>query len=183
MSEPGASIEELKIGFALLATLRGMPQIYSGDEIAMRGAADPDNRHDFPGGFPGDSASAFAAAGRTGDQADAFDWLSRLLHFRQTQPALLTGQQQDILADDSAFVFVRAADIRSGCSASSPERVLVAVNNSDQARELTIPTQMTALENCTHLTPELGASAVGSATAAEITLSVGAKQTAIYSVR
>jgi len=182
MSEPGASVEELKIGFALLATMRGMPQIYSGDEIAMSGGADPENRHDFPGGFPGDSASAFTAAGRTGDQADAFDWLSHLLHFRQTQPALLNGQQQDIFADDSAFVFVRAADIGSGCSASSPERVLVAVNNSDHARELTIPTENTALANCTQLTPELGAPVAGSATAAEITLSVGAKQTAIYSV-
>ncbi len=35
LSQPGASVADLKLGFALLATLRGMPQIYSGDEIAM----------------------------------------------------------------------------------------------------------------------------------------------------
>jgi neopullulanase len=183
LNEPGANIAELKIGFALLSTLRGMPQIYSGDEIAMRGGADPDNRHDFPGGFLGDDSSAFTSSGRTAEQAETFDWVSRLLHYRQTQPALLNGQQQDLLADESAFVFVRAADTRSGCSASSPERVLVAVNNSDQARALTIPTQMTALENCTHLTPELGAPAAGSSTTTGITLTLGAKQTAIYEVR
>ena len=35
----------------LLTTMRGMPQIYSGDEIAMHGGDDPDDRRDFPGGF------------------------------------------------------------------------------------------------------------------------------------
>ena len=183
MNEPGATVADLKIGFGLLGTLRGMPQIYSGDEIAMRGGEDPDNRHDFPGGFPGDAANAFTAPGRTPEQADAFDWVSQLMRFRKTESALLSGMQQGILADQTALVFVRAADTRSGCSASALERMLIAVNNSDQPRELTIPTQMTALENCSSLKPELGAPAATSATPAEIKLSLGAKQLAIYSVR
>ena len=32
------------------------------------GGGDPDNRRDFPGGFPGDARSAFEAAGRTPDE-------------------------------------------------------------------------------------------------------------------
>ena len=46
---------------ALLTTLRGIPQIYYGDEIGMAGDDDPDDRHDFPGGFPGDKQNAFYA--------------------------------------------------------------------------------------------------------------------------
>ena len=48
------------LAFVLLATLRGTPEIYSGDEIAMEGKEDPDNRRDFPGGFKaGDHNAAF----------------------------------------------------------------------------------------------------------------------------
>jgi hypothetical protein len=43
-------VEYVGVGaaFSLLLTLRGVPQIYSGDEIALPGRADPDNRRDFP---------------------------------------------------------------------------------------------------------------------------------------
>jgi glycosidase len=36
-------------------TARGIPMIYYGDEIGMRGGGDPDNRRDFPGGWPEDA--------------------------------------------------------------------------------------------------------------------------------
>ena len=183
MSLPGATAAELKIGLGLLATLRGMPQIYSGDELAMRGGQDPDDRHDFPGGFPGDTMSAFTSSGRTSEQADVVDWTSKVMQFRKTQPALLTGQQQDIFSDETAFVFVRAHHIHDGCTAGGEERVLIAVNNSDQPRELTISTGKTALENCTQLTPELGAPPASGAMKNTIMLSLPAKQLAIYSLR
>ncbi|MFP5233187.1 MAG: alpha-amylase family glycosyl hydrolase, partial [Acidobacteriota bacterium] len=48
----------LQLALAYVLTSRGMPQIYSGDEIAMQGGGDPDNRKDFPGGFPGAAQSA-----------------------------------------------------------------------------------------------------------------------------
>jgi glycosidase len=48
MSEPGATLAALHLAFGLLATLRGMPQLYYGDELAMTGGEDPDNRRDFP---------------------------------------------------------------------------------------------------------------------------------------
>ncbi len=130
LSQPGATVPDLKLAFGLIATLRGMPQIYSGDEIAMRGGDDPDNRRDFPGGFLGDKASAFTAEGRTGDQAEVFDWTSRLMRFRAKHAALLTGSQQDIFRDSSDYAFVRTGDVSSGCTALGAERVLVVVNHA-----------------------------------------------------
>ena len=47
----GATIEKLKLAFGLALTVRGIPEIYYGDEIGMKGGADPDNRRDFPGGW------------------------------------------------------------------------------------------------------------------------------------
>ena len=43
----------VELALAYVLTTRGMAQIYSGDEIAMQGGGDPENRHDFPGGFAG----------------------------------------------------------------------------------------------------------------------------------
>ena len=40
--------------FRWSSPMRGTPELYYGDEIGMTGGDDPDNRHDFPGGFPGD---------------------------------------------------------------------------------------------------------------------------------
>ena len=48
LTDAEGSPAKLKLGFSLLATLRGIPQIYSGDEIAMAGGDDPDNRRRFP---------------------------------------------------------------------------------------------------------------------------------------
>src|SRR6202000_2764432 len=53
LTEAGGSDDKLKLGLSLLATVRGIPQLYYGDEIGIPGGGDPDNRRDFPGGFPG----------------------------------------------------------------------------------------------------------------------------------
>src|SRR5204862_5007025 len=72
MNEPGATIDGLKLAFTYLMTSRGIPMIYYGDEIAMPGGNDPDNRRDFPGGWREDTRNAFTAPGRTPAEQDVF---------------------------------------------------------------------------------------------------------------
>ena len=72
VTDAGNSPDKLKLAFSLLTTLRGIPQLYYGDEIGMTGGDDPDNRHDFPGGFPGDQHNAFTQAGRTPEEQEIF---------------------------------------------------------------------------------------------------------------
>ncbi|MGB6157538.1 MAG: alpha-amylase family glycosyl hydrolase [Acidobacteriaceae bacterium] len=179
LSQPGASVADLKLAFALLATLRGMPQIYSGDEIAMRGGGDPDNRHDFPGGFPGDEQNAFAATARTAEQAEVHDWVASLFQFRDRHPALANGEQQDVFVDPTAFVFVRTANLQKGCAAGGSEHYLVAVNSSDQPQEVKFQLSRTALDGCSNFTGVIGSSAVLHAAGSELTLSLTPKQAEI----
>ena len=179
---PGVGVPELKIAFALLATLRGMPQIYSGDEIAMRGGNDPDNRRDFPGGFPGDPQNAFTAAGRTPEQAEVHDWVSSLLRFRRDHAVLATGKQQDLFVDVSAFVYVRAADLTKGCAAGGAHE-LIAINDSDDPRNVELDLARTALEGCTAFTGQLGSSTAFHAVGSRLTLSLPPKQAAIFAAR
>jgi glycosidase len=154
LTDAGGSIPRLKLALGLLATLRGMPQIYSGDEIAMPGGADPDDRHDFPGGFPGDPHSAFTAAGRTAsgnsDQQDVFAWTSGLLHLRAAHTAITAGSEENLFADHDSFAFVRTTS-RTGCTGSdTQDRLLIVLNKSKQPQPLDISLEDTSLAGCTH---------------------------------
>ena len=63
-------IQRFKMALQILLTTRGIPQIYYGTEIGLRGGEDHGEiRRNFPGGFPGDSLNAFEHEGRT-DQGD-----------------------------------------------------------------------------------------------------------------
>jgi glycosidase len=153
LTEAGGSVPKLKLALGLVITLRGMPQIYSGDEIGMAGGADPDNRHDFPGGFAGDARSAFTKAGRTATEEDVFAWTSALLKLRNTHPSLQTGMEQNLFADEDAFAFVRTPE-EAGCSAEhspdpSKERFLIIANKAAQSKLLELPVEETALAGCT----------------------------------
>jgi len=149
VSEEGSSAAKLKAAFSLLLTLRGIPQIYSGDEIAMPGGDDPDNRRDFPGGFPGDSQNAFTAAGRSPQQQDVFTHVQTLLALRREHPALRTGKQWHIAWDETYYAFVRE---------SPQEKLLIVYNNSTNPRALEIPIGDTPLEGAHHLQTVLGSS-------------------------
>ena len=142
VSEPGSNTAKLKAAFSLLLTMRGIPQIYSGDEIGLPGGGDPDNRRDFPGGFPGDPRDAFTPSGRTPEQQDVFSHVQSLLALRQNHPALRTGKQWHIGWDQSYYAFVRELP---------QEKLLVVYNNASSARDLSIPLADTPLQNAREL--------------------------------
>ncbi len=89
---PGATVAKLKLTFGLILTLRGIPEFYYGDEIAMSGGGDPDNRRDFPGGWHDDAKNAFTLEGRTPEQQDVFEFVQTLLALRRQHEALRSGQ-------------------------------------------------------------------------------------------
>jgi glycosidase len=118
------------LAFGLTLTLRGIPQLYYGDEIGMPGGGDPDNRRDFPGGWGDDAKNAFTEAGRTREQQEIFAYVQTLLRLRREHPALRDGRLWHLFSDEGSYVFLRDAD---------EERVLVVFNNSAQTRNLSVP--------------------------------------------
>jgi neopullulanase len=161
MGEPGATTAKLKLAFTVLLTMRGMPQIYSGDELAMTGGKDPDNRHDFPGGFPNSIAagvpSAFKENTRPTDQEEMHRWVTDLLALRKAHRSLQSGEEQVLYADDTVLVYARGQALQSGCMNDGlHERTLVVVNNSAHAQPIKLAVTNTALENCHEATFLLG---------------------------
>ena len=81
---------------AFILSVRGIPQLYYGEEIAMEGGHDPDNRRDFPGGFPGDERSAFEAQGRKSKEQQMYEWTRRWIRLRAEHPAIRRGTLVDL---------------------------------------------------------------------------------------
>ncbi len=146
-SAEGSSAAKLRLAFGLTLTLRGIPQLYYGDEIGMAGGGDPDNRRDFPGGWSEDSRNAFTEAGRTAEQQATFAYVRTLLRLRREHPALASGRLWHLASDESSYVFVRETE---------EESVLVAFNGSGQARELRVSLSDTPAQGFQGLTPLFG---------------------------
>jgi glycosidase len=138
LTDADGSYEKLKLAFSMLATLRGIPQLYYGDEIGMTGGADPDNRHDFPGGFRGDVHNAFSPAGRSPEEQAVFLHVQSLLRLRREHPALRQGRQWHVAWDNSYYAFVRE---------TADEKLFIVLNTSEKTSKITIPTDDTKLEN------------------------------------
>jgi glycosidase len=135
-SEPGGTLKANKLAMAFLLTVRGMPHLYSGDEIYMQGYQDPDNRRDFPGGFPDAANNAFTPATRTSDQSEMFDWTSSLLALRSKTPALNSGAMQILYASHDSIVYTRSLD---------NNRVLVALHRGEEDATIHLSTALTEL--------------------------------------
>lgn len=101
----------LKQALALLLTVNRIPQLYYGTEVLMNGTkqvTDGNVRKDFPGGFPGDTRSAFTTEGRTKAENDMFRWTARLLHWRQGNEVITKGKQTQFIPHNGVYVVARS---------------------------------------------------------------------------
>lgn len=112
----GQDVAALKQSLALLLTMNRIPQLYYGTEVLLNGTkekSDGDVRQDFPGGFPGDAHTAFTAEGRSTAQNEMFNWLSKLLHWRQGNEVITQGKQIQFIPHQGVYVLARQYQCRS----------------------------------------------------------------------
>lgn len=146
-SAAGATPEQLKLAFGLTLTLRGIPQLYYGDEIGMPGGADPDNRRDFPGGWIEDQYNAFTREGRTAGQQQVFETVQALLRLRQEHEALRGGKLWHLASDDSSYVFLRE---------SEDEKLLIVFHNGANSKKLAVSLADTPAKSAAGITTLFG---------------------------
>lgn len=111
-----------KLAYTLLATMRGIPQVFAGDEYDMH-SSDMSKGHStlrMPLPMPEQL---------TDEQRGMFDYQRRLLQWRKSEPVIHTGRTMHFLSRDNTYAFFRYTD---------EEAVFVFANASDEAR--TIPT-------------------------------------------
>lgn len=98
-----------KMGLGWLFTCRGIPQLYYGTEVLMKGVANPDGwvRLDFPGGWRGDKKNAFTGEGLTETEKEVQQYTRTLANFRKGSTALKTGKFMQYLPVDGLYVYFR----------------------------------------------------------------------------
>ena len=108
-SSLGESIPKTKMAYAWLMTSRGIPQMYYGSEILMKGISNPDGwvRLDFPGGWAGDQKNAFTEVGMTDQEKDFLHYVQLLGTYRKTSSALTKGDMMQYLPEDGLYVYFR----------------------------------------------------------------------------
>ena len=124
------NLAKFKMAMSFLMTTRGIPQIYYGSEIGVRGEKDKgdgDIRRDFPGGWAGDSINAFTASGRTREQNEYFSFLSKLLNWRKNKTVIHTGLLTHYVPENDVYVYFRYND---------REKIMVIINNNETDQTL-----------------------------------------------
>lgn len=118
-------INKFKLAMTFFLTTRGIPQLYYGTEILMKGRGDHGIiREDFPGGWTEDTRNAFSASGRTDAENEAFDHIQKLLKWRRSSEAFNNGHLKHFIPFDNVYVYNQKSD---------KESVVVIINNSDKS--------------------------------------------------
>ena len=147
MGEAGATIAGLNLAHTFIMTTRGTPQLYYGDEVAMKGGGDPDNRRDFLGGFPGDARNAFDKAGRTADEQAAFEHLQKLGKLRAELEPLRQGALVNLFVSDKQYAYARV---------TQKDTVVIVINNVSEGATLEFSVEGTTLMNGMTLVDRIG---------------------------
>lgn len=121
-----------KMSMALMLTTRGIPCIYYGTEILMEGIEHSGHgniRKDFPGGWQNDKRNAFEESGRTEAENEAFNYLAKLIHWRNNRKVIHDGNFKHFIPENNTYVYFRYD--KDNCT-------MIAFNNS--------PNEMKALD-------------------------------------
>ena len=142
----GKNPAKVKLAMAMMATMRGIPQIFAGDELMfvsdnLRDAGDHGGlRVDFPGGWKGDAVDLFTDEGRKaqthntdglevpqGQAAEMFDYVSRLFQWRKTKDVIHNGKTLHFMTRDNTYGYFRHDEY---------DVVFVYINNSQQPKNI-----------------------------------------------
>ncbi|MDH1881925.1 glycoside hydrolase family 13 protein [Empedobacter sp. GD03797] len=103
-------VNDYKLGLSLISTVRGIPQVYYGSEIGMRGdksKGDAAIRQDFPGGWKSDKQSAFTNEGRTTEQKTFHDFTAKLFNWRKNKEVIHSGKTKHYMPQSNVYVYFR----------------------------------------------------------------------------
>ena len=125
-----SDFKKYQMAMTLIATVRGIPQLYYGSEIGMKGdkgKGDADIRRDFPGGWNGDANNAFTKQGRTAEQQKFFEFSSKLFTWRKSKDVIHSGKMTHYVPDNNVYVYFRY---------NEKETVMVIINNNSEKQSL-----------------------------------------------
>jgi alpha-amylase len=127
IERPDEAMRRMKMALMFVMTVRGIPQVYYGDELAMLGGYDPDNRRDMPWSCVDDVSLESAEASRAKDMR-AFT--RSMIAVRKDSDALRWGLHATLYVSADVYVYLRF---------TLDDIALVGFNNRTTAIEIDVP--------------------------------------------
>jgi neopullulanase len=93
--------------FTLLFGLRGIPKLYYGNEFAMPGGHDPDNRREMPGGFDHHFYSILNPASRSKSDGHYLTDFKAAIQHRKTHPNLYNAPFYHLIFNENTYLAYR----------------------------------------------------------------------------
>src|SRR5262249_5541296 len=129
-----------RLALGAIFTLPGIPQLYYGDEVALYGGKDPDNRRDMPEwAFRADGRAARHPGEAAGVPETTFAHVRALARLRATRHELSAGRYESLVRPrvgaPNVLVFARG------------ERLVVAINAGAQPASVAVPLRARALDD------------------------------------
>jgi len=126
----GESKADFKMGYAMLMTTRGIPQVYYGTELMFANKdlpKDAGKRPPMPGGWPDDEHSVFTKEGRTETEQEIFDYVTKITNWRKSSRVIHKGKLTQFVPDNNLYVYFRHY---------KEEVVMVIINATEDTRML-----------------------------------------------
>ncbi len=127
-SQLNEQMDLYKMAMTFINTVRGIPQIYYGTEIAMSSTGDHGAlRKDFPGGWPGDKANAFTGRSLNKKELEAQNFIRKLLNWRKENIAITMGNMIHYPVENGIYVYFRSYN---------EALVMVIINNNKRSKTI-----------------------------------------------
>ena len=130
LAQVDGNVDLAKTDLILMATTRGIPQMFYGTEMLIQGPKERTDgvlRADMPGGWAGDKASAFTGEGLTDGQRDMQRLVRTLFNWRKGNNAVKYGKLTHYIPSDGHYVYFRH---------DGRQTVMVVLNKNPQATQL-----------------------------------------------
>jgi glycosidase len=102
--------ELLKMGLAIIFTMRGIPQFFYGTELAMTSPKERNDgliRADMPGGWDGDKTDVFQNQNLSPLQSEMRAYVKKILNWRKTATAIHNGKLVHYSPEDGIYTYFR----------------------------------------------------------------------------
>jgi glycosidase len=103
-------VELAKSNLVLMATTRGIPQVFYGTEVLIGSPKQRDDgvlRADMPGGWAGDKLNAISGAGVSPSKLVMHGFVRTQFNWRMTSSAITQGKLTHYLPRDGSYVYFR----------------------------------------------------------------------------
>lgn len=129
-SQLGEDVALAKMEMIMLATLRGIPQMFYGTELLMTSPQQRDDgkvRGDFPGGWEDDLSNAFTAENVSKEVFEHQQFIRQLFNWRKTSVAVHQGKMIHFSPQNNCYVYFRI---------HQDQKIMVVVNRNEQEQSI-----------------------------------------------